>query len=472
MDDTITKFLGIEDPSIRILAVKTTKSQRIVDLERIPYVHYCDACGSRMYSRGVYVRTVNHPIMQDGLQLTLRIHQRSWKCCNPACGDRETDHFSFVDRYRRNTNLSDLLIVEAFRDPTISASAIAKRFSVSDTHAITTFARYVDMKRRPLTEILCIDEVHVGISKKCNYALIIQDFLTGEPIDMVLSRREEVTLPYFTNIPLKERNRVKYLIMDMYRPYLAYVDKYFYHVRPVVDAFHVIQLINRYFLRYIRSVQRRLDQRDRAVHEQREQEFKRKLPFTHSKDYLLLKKYHWMLLKNQQDIHYYRQPRLNRQFGRMMNTFDYEEWLYRIEPNFREIRSLKEKYITFNQRYRDRPKEAKKGLRELIDTYRHCRFSMFHEIADTLEEFSGPIVDSFHLAVRTDKSGKHLSRLSNGPIESINRIPKDMKRIGRGYLNFEHLRNRFLFSQRKNARILGPPKSLNEIYLKIEPIRY
>jgi transposase len=343
---------------------------------------------------------------------------------------------------------------------------------VSDTHAITTFARYVDMKRRPLTEILCIDEVHVGSSKKCNYALIIQDFLTGEPIDMALSRREEVTLPYFTNIPLKERKRVKYLIMDMYCPYLAYVDKYFYHARPVVDAFHVIQLINRYFLRYIRSVQRRLDQRDRAVHEQREQEFKRKLPFTHSKDYLLLKKYHWMLLKNQQDIHYYRQPRLNRQFGRMMNTFDYEEWLYRIEPNFREIRSLKEKYITFNQRYHDRPKEAKKGLRELIDTYRHCRFSMFHEIADTLEEFSGPIVDSFHLAVRTDKSGKHLSRLSNGPIESINRIPKDMKRIGRGYLNFEHLRNRFLFSQRKNARILGSPKSLNEIYLKIEPIRY
>lgn len=56
-------------------------------------------------------------------------------------------------------------------------------------------------------------------------------------------------------------------------------------------------------------------------------------------------------------------------------------------------------------------------------------------------------------------------------MESLNRIPKDMKRIGRGYLNFYHIRNRFLFAGRKNARILGVPKTLDEIYLKnLKPI--
>ena len=35
-----------------------------------------------------------------------------------------------------------------------------------------------------------------------------------------------------------------------------------------------------------------------------------------------------------------------------------------------------------------------------------------------------------------------------------------MKRNGRGYQNFSHLRNRFLFSQRENAAILGVPKPL------------
>lgn len=183
------------------------------------------------------------------------------------------------------------------------------------------------MPRRQLPEILCIDEVHVNISKYCKYALVLQDFITGEPIDLVVSRREEYTLPYFAKIPRRERSRVKYLISDMYRPYLAYVDKYFPNAVSVIDAFHVIQLINRYFLQYIRNVQRKLDARDRLRHE-------------------------------------------------------------------------------------------------------------------------------------------------DGPIEALNRIPKDMKRIGRGYRNFSYLRNRFLFSQRKNAAILAVPKTLDEVLLKsIRPLK-
>ena len=53
--------------------------------------------------------------------------------------------------------------------------------------------------------------------------------------------------------------------------------------------------------------------------------------------------------------------------------------------------------------------------------------------------------------------GTHLSRLSNGPIESLNRIAKDLKRNGRGFRNFEHLRNRFLFAERENAQMLSVP---------------
>ena len=62
--------------------------------------------------------------------------------------------------------MADFLIVEAFREHTATASSIAKRFNVSDTHVILTFSRYVDMKRRQLPEILCVDEVHLGISKQ------------------------------------------------------------------------------------------------------------------------------------------------------------------------------------------------------------------------------------------------------------------------------------------------------------------
>ena len=53
-------------------------------------------------------------------------------------------------------------------------------------------------------------------------------------------------------------------------------------------------------------------------------------------------------------------------------------------------------------------------------------------------------------------SGKiHSSRLSNGPIESLNRKVKDLKRLGRGYRNFEHFRTRFLYATRDTPVING-----------------
>ena len=53
------------------------------------------------------------------------------------------------------------------------------------------------------------------------------------------------------------------------------------------------------------------------------------------------------------------------------------------------------------------------------------------------------------LAPLEDRNGKiYDTRLSNGPIESLNRKVKDLKRLGRGFRNFEHFRNRFLYATR------------------------
>ena len=42
---------------------------------------------------------------------------------------------------------------------------------------------------------------------------------------------------------------------------------------------------------------------------------------------------------------------------------------------------------------------------------------------------------------------------SNGPIKSLNRKVKDLKRLGRGYRNFEHFRIRFLYATYDNPII-------------------
>lgn len=47
------------------------------------------------------------------------------------------------------------------------------------------------------------------------------------------------------------------------------------------------------------------------------------------------------------------------------------------------------------------------------------------------------------------------SRLSNRTMGSVNRKAKDLKRLGRGYRNFEHYRNRFLYATRGNPVLNG-----------------
>jgi transposase len=108
---------------------------------------------------------------------------------------------------------------------------VARKLNVSDTYVHQTFDRYVDMKRLPLTEAICIDEVHTETVSYSRYSMIILDFITGQAIDMLPSRQKRDTSDYFASIPIKERMNVKYLITDMYNSYLAFADTSFFILR-------------------------------------------------------------------------------------------------------------------------------------------------------------------------------------------------------------------------------------------------
>lgn len=147
-----------------------------------------------------------------------------------------------------------MLIVDAYRNLMSTSVEIAARFHVSDTYAHEVFDRFVKLDRLPLTDAISIDEVHIDMDDNCKYALVIQDFHTGAPIVLLRSRRTNVTEPYFAAIPREERNEVKYLISDMYNPYISYVGKYFPNAVSVVDSFHVIQWLTRAIENYLRQL--------------------------------------------------------------------------------------------------------------------------------------------------------------------------------------------------------------------------
>ena len=95
--------------------------------------------------------------------------------------------------------------------------------------------QYVDLTRLKLPEILSVDEVFLNIDYKHKYALILMDFETKQIIDILPSRLKEDTQRYFLDIPIAERTKVKYLVCDMYNPYINYTKTYFTRSNSVVD---------------------------------------------------------------------------------------------------------------------------------------------------------------------------------------------------------------------------------------------
>jgi len=448
--NSITKLLDLEDSEIIITDIKIQGQTKTLTLETPPTPHFYPSCGYKMPSRGIKSRTIKHPILQDNYSLILILKQRRWKCTNPDCLYDVSESFKFVNKQRRTTNATDMLIVDAYRNLLETSASIAKRFNISDTHAHEIFDRYVKLDRLPLTDAISVDEVHLDMDSECRYALVIQDFHTGDPIDLLQSRRTNVTEPYFVAIPADERYQVKYLISDIYNPYISYVEKYFPNAVPVVGSFHVIQWLIRSIDNYIRQLLKRFRQRDREYQDKLSYEQQRPISLPISHEVYLLQKYRWLILASQSNIRYHSDCRMDQHFHVLMNTYDYEDALFRIDPKLREFRDLKELYLQFNSRNAGQPLAARGELHILISSYQKSEHEIFRNFTSLLEKFEDPIINSFIMVEKIGNGKMYDSRLSNGPIESINRKVKDLKRRGRGFRNFEHFRNRFLYATRSN----------------------
>ena len=453
--NTITELLNLEDSDIYVSNIQIIDTKKIITVETPVSIHFWPQCSFKMHSRGIRERTINHPVLQDGFECIIKLRQRRWRCTNAQCGYTVNEAFHFVNKRKRNTNATDMLIINAFRDLSASATSIAERFHVSDTYALDTFDKYVRLDRLPLSDIISIDEVHIEMDEYCKYALVIQDFYTGEPIDLLRSRRANVTEPYFAAIPKEERYSVKYLISDMYNPYIRYVDKYFPNAVPVVDSFHVIQWITHSIDMYIRKLIKKYKQRDRDLYEQQWHPVSMPEYIPPSREVYLLQKYRWLILANDSNITYHTEPRLDPHFRCLMNTYDYQDALYQIDPNLRELRELKEMYVQFNERNAGHPMDARIDLDDLIGKYYQSSNPIFIDFANLLVRNHDYILNSFVMVERHGSGNIYNSRLSNGPIESLNRKIKDLKRLGRGYRNFEHLRARFLYATRNNPVLNG-----------------
>lgn len=456
-----------EDGSIIIDDVNIIDDIKYIHISRAATPTYCPECSCRMHSKGIYVRKVKHPVLQDSTNIVFVIKQRKWKCTN--CGAYSNDDFPFIDRYKQSTNQTPLLILNAMRDLNRTTASIAEQFYLSDTQVHDIFTAYVDLPRLPLPEYLSVDEVYINISEEQKYALVLMDFVTGEIVDILHNRWQNTAERYFRSIPREERAKVKCIISDTYESYLSYPEDYFPNATSVLDSFHVSKYLIAMINDYINMVYKRYKARDKETLEQKNHDNnKDHQSMVDSIEVILLRKYRWVLLKNRDEINYSDKRYYHKSLKMYVDTFTVEKMFLNLDPKFRIIRDLKEKYIAFNSTKYQNEDDALKDLIELIKIFKTSDHYIFRKFSKYLDTYKKEIVRSFTTVEVSRRSKrdqeKYYARLSNGPMESFNRKPKDLKRNTRGFSNFHYIRNRILWATRKNPSIRGIPKTHQQVH--------
>ena len=468
MKNDIINLLNIKDENLIITNIEVNQGIKTVYIEKKLKPEFCPICSSRMHSKGIYKREINHPILQDGFRLSLIVNQRKWKCTNPVCRHIRNDEFAFYEKYKQSTSITPYMVLYELKDLSKTAVEVSRRFFVSDTYVHYTVLQYLDIKRLPLPEYLSIDEVYLNIDNENQYALVLMDFITGDIIDILPNRLDKTTSKYFNSISQEERNRVKYLICDMYNPYINYTNRYFIKAQPIVDSFHVVQWINNKINQYINQVKKKYQEYDQKELEEKNYKTNQDYKSTKiSNEVYILNNFRWVLLMNKENINYGIYRKFVKKLNIYMDTYDKEKAFLVLDDNFPKIRKLKEKYITFNNSEEQDETVLLKKLEQLILEYSNCEFVMFQEFSELLKRYKKEIINSFTRVpknVSSNETSNEIRRLSNGPIEGFNRAPKDLKRNSRGFSNFEYTRNRLLWAFRKDEPVLGIPKTKDSVY--------
>lgn len=360
-------------------------------------------------------------------ELTLIYHQRRYIC--PHCGKTFVEKNPFSFPKARFSSLTIKNVLSLLKEYNQTFSSVARAVHLSITEVIEIFDQYVQIDRKPLQEIICIDEFYFSRHAKNKYACLLIGFKNGLILDVLESRKKSYLRSYFRLIDKKERDIVKFISMDMYDPYRDIAHIYFPNALCCADSFHVMKNIND-----------ALDKiRCKVMNRYKENKS--------SDEYYLLKYQHHLLFLDSHKISdtYYR---YNHHFKYRMTQGALLEKLLAIDKEFEYAYELKEMYHIFNQSNGDR-KQISKELDTLINTYKISNIPLFVEIGNTLSNWREEIINSFH----TYKG----RRINNGPIEGRNKYVKILLQLANGYKNFKRFRNRVLYVFNKHEKPLKDP---------------
>lgn len=307
----------------------------------------------------------------------------------------------------------------------VSFKYVAKVNNLSTTHVRNTFIKNVDYYNYEIhfPEVISFDEFKADTSLG-KYSCIINDPINKKTIDILPTRRKQDIIKYLKKV--KNRNEVKFVISDMWKPYLDITKLMFKNASYVVDKFH--------YVRYVMSALDTIRINLQKIYDSSKTRYTYNL-LKGKKNVSLLRKYsddidYWQKVITITDIYgNKRDITIEQRLEDILNICPMLKAGYELKESFLEIINTATH------------KEAEELIRQWIDVCYDSDIEPFIEAASTIYNWLPYIVNSF-----IDK------RYTNGYTEGINTKIKTHKRVAYGYQNFYTMRNRLLYILEDNIK--------------------
>ena len=396
-----TELIGIKDPNIIISLVfeKDTyiEVQATLDYPAPP----CPHCQGKMIKYDFQKPSKIPLLEQAGTPTLLRLKKRRFQC--KSCRRVTVAETSIVEKNCQISNLVRQKVTQLLTEK-VSLTDIARRLRVSTSTVYRkldqfTFKEHYDK----LPAIMSWDEFGF---KKGKLAFVAQNYETNKLITILDNRRQTTIRNYFLKYPLKVRQQVQFITMDMSGTYMPLAKKLFPNAKIVLDRFHIIQHLGRAFLKTRIAIMNQFD--------------KKSLPYRALKN-------HWRLFQKD-----------SRKLS--LNSFYSKTFRQTLVPH-----EIIEKTLVFSE--------------ELANAYKLYQLLLFHfqekrvdEFFELIEENMSKVNHYFQTVFRTFLRHKQYIKnaletdYSNAKLEATNKLIKDIKRLGFGFRNFINFKKRIFIT--------------------------
>jgi transposase len=365
----------------------------------------CEKCGvlfdNNFEKHGFITSNIKMPDVV-GFKTILRLKKQRYLCkhCGKAftLRDNVTEYGCFISK---NTKWK---IANELRNK-ISEKDIAKNNNVSPNTVERIMDSYYDTQKlykNYLPEVLSFDEFKSVKSADGAMSFHMCNGETGQTIDIVEDRKLLSLLKYFGYYSFKARQSVKFIIIDMYSPYVSLIQKMFPNAQIIIDTFHLVQLISR------------------SLNKTRIRAMK-----SNKASYNKMKRYWKLILKDRNELDYSKWKRYTC-FPNLMTEIDVVNYI--LDQSI-ELKTTYYKYQELLQSIRE--KDYKDFIYAITNVNNSISDYMKTSIK-TLTEFKDKIYNTFN------------NNYHNGYIEGNNNFIKVLKRIAFGFRSFRRFKARIM----------------------------